>query len=214
MKTIPLSELEADPKSLEAIRKVLDEGGLVCVPCNANYRIVADLMSEQAVIRLLQSKHRTQTKPALIFIADEKGLKDVVEDIDPVALKLAKRFWPGSLTILFPLHPELPANVRRQLGRKKAKAGVRVPADPMVQRLVKTFGRPLLVSSANRERKKGASSPAQIRKNFLGHIDLFIDAGDLPAEPASTVVDIDKGQVKITRSGALSEEDILAAQAD
>ena len=214
MKTIPLSELETDPKRLEAVSKVLDEGGLVCMPCNANYRIVADLMSEQAVLKLLQSKHRTQTKPALIFIADEKGLKDVVEDIDPVALKLAKRFWPGSLTLLFPLHPELPANVRKHLGRKKAKAGVRVPADPMVQRLVEIFGRPLLVSSANREKKKGASSPAQIRKNFLGHIDLFIDAGDLPAVPASTVVEVDNVQVRITRSGTLSEEDILVAQAD
>ena len=74
-------------------------------------------------------------------------------------------------------------------------------------------GRPLLVSSANPESKHGESSPAQVRKNFLGRVDLFVDAGDLPPAPPSTVVDPDAQGLVITREGAVAHADVVAAVA-
>ena len=67
------------------------------------------------------------------------------------------------------------------------------------------------VSSANREKKAGAGSAAQVRKNFLGRVDLFVDAGDLKPAPSSTVVDLIDGKPVLTRPGALSEDEILRA---
>jgi L-threonylcarbamoyladenylate synthase len=207
MKTIPIDELD-DSHHLEAIAKVLSAGGLVCLPCNSSYRIVADLTSEGAVTRLLQSKRRTRKAPSLVFVDDLAMLSRVTDQLDPVADKLAARLWPGPLTILVDAHPDLPEKVTKQLCKANGKLGVRVPDDSLLRQVIQKFGRPLLASSANKEKKAGAGSPAQVRKNFVSRIDLFVDAGDLPPSASSTVVDVSDGKVVITRPGAVSKEQI------
>ena len=193
---------------MEAIAKVLSAGGLVCLPCNSSYRIVADLTNEGAVTRLLQSKRRTKKAPSLVFVDGLAMLSKVTDQIDPVAEKLASRLWPGPLTILVDAHPDLPSKVTKQLCQANGKLGVRVPDDLLLRQVIKKFGRPLLVSSANKEKKSGAGSPAQVRKNFVSRVDLFVDAGDLPPSASSTVVDVSDGKIVITRPGALSQEQI------
>ncbi|MFU8806216.1 MAG: L-threonylcarbamoyladenylate synthase, partial [Bradymonadaceae bacterium] len=83
----------------------------------------------------------------------------------------------------------------------------------LMRSVVHAFGGPILVSSANKGKKHGESSPAQIRKNFMGRVDIFIDAGDLRSSASSTVVDIVAGQVVVTRPGAISQDEIEAALA-
>jgi L-threonylcarbamoyladenylate synthase len=208
MKTIPVKKLEEDAALYTEIANVLEKGGLVCVPCGGSYRIVANLNSAGAVQRLLQSKRRTQKAPSLVFVEDEKMLRRVALEVSPMASRLIRAFWPGPLTILFTAHPDLPEEVVDPLVEANGKLGVRMPHHPVVKRLVQTFGKPLLVSSANPEKRKGSSSPAQVRKTFLGKVDLFVDAGDLPSAPASTVVDVEEGKAKITRPGAIDDEEI------
>ncbi|MFH1808116.1 MAG: L-threonylcarbamoyladenylate synthase [Pseudomonadota bacterium] len=211
MKTLPLHLLLDDPTKIRDVTRVLDEGGLVCLPCGGTYRIVADLTSETAVNHLFASKGRTQKAPSLVFVDSEKMLAQVVAEVSPLSQRLARHLWPGPLTILFPAHPDLPAKVVKQLVRANGKIGVRIPDDPVVRQVLTAFGHPLLVSSANKQRKQGAASPAQIRKNFVGRVDLFVEDGDLASRPASTVVSLDGERVSVTRAGALSEEQISAA---
>lgn len=210
MKTIKLETLETQPELFEEIGRVLENEGVICLPCNNNYRIVADLSSENAVNRLLQSKHRTRKAPSLVFIDGEAMLDTITSNVDPIARKLARKVWPRPLTILFDANDdELPPKVVKQLSKANGKIGIRVPSNPMVKQIISRLGRPLLVSSANREKKQGASSPAQIRKNFANRIDIFIDAGDLsPNGGSSTVVDIEKGAVTVTRAGVISADEI------
>ena len=211
MKTISLRKLTEDPAAHAEVQRVLAAGGLVCLPAGASYRIVADLTSEQAVSRLLQSKRRTGNAPALVFVGSEGMLRQVAAEVCPVRQRLMKAFWPGPLTILFTPNPQLPERVVKPLVRANGKLGVRIPDDPVVVEVLRRFGRPLLVSSANPEKKKGASSPAQVRKNFLGRVEVFIDAGDLPPAVASTVVDIRDGAVAVTRAGAIETAAVMAA---
>jgi len=209
MKTIKLENLELQPELYEEIERVLKSEGVVCLPCNSSYRIVADLKSETAVNRLLQSKHRTRKAPSMVFIDGEPMLDAIASNIDPVARKLARKVWPRPLTILFDAHDDLPPKVVKQLSKANGKIGVRVPSSPVVKKIISRLGGPLLVSSANREQKQGAGSPAQIRKNFANRIDIFIDAGDLsPNGESSTVVDVEKGAVTVTRAGAVSADEI------
>ncbi|HOX42009.1 MAG TPA: L-threonylcarbamoyladenylate synthase [Myxococcota bacterium] len=211
MKTLPLKLVLEDASALAEVARVIEQGGLVCAPCTGAYRILADLNNEDAVSRLLQSKRRTGRAPSLVFVADAAMLGQVAAEISPLARRLVKAMWPGPLTILFEPHAELPAAVVKQLCKSSGKIGVRVPADPLAQALVRGLCRPVLVSSANREKKAGAGSAAQVRKNFLGRVDLFVDAGDLKSSPASTVVDLVDGQPVVTRPGAVSEADIQQA---
>lgn len=203
MKTIKLDALESSPELYREVKKVLEQGGLVCLPCNGTYRIIADLTNEEAVTRLFQSKHRVKKAPSLVFIDQLPMLESVAKTVCPQARELAT-LWPGPLTILFDLTQDLSPKIRKQLG--KGKIGVRIPENQLMRDVVGMLGRPVLVSSANRERKAGAESPAQIRKNFNNQLDLFIDAGDLVREPSSTVVDLDGPQLTVTRQGALEEK--------
>jgi L-threonylcarbamoyladenylate synthase len=212
LKTIELRNL-ASASFYEDVLRVLQDGGLVCLPCKSSYRIVTDLGNEAAVSRLLQSKRRTRKAPSLVFISGPEMLKQVTRQIDPVARKLAERFWPGNLTLLFPANPELPAMVIKELAKANGKLGVRAPEERHVREIVSSLGRPILVSSANRAQKTGAASPAQIRKNFAAQVDLFLDAGDLPSSAASTVVDIVEGKAIVTRAGAITQEQLDAVLA-
>jgi L-threonylcarbamoyladenylate synthase len=206
MKTIRWAdEIETEGVCRE-VAAVLSEGGLVCLPCGGRYRIVADFRNPEAVIALMQSKGRVHKKPALVFIHHENQLAEVAGELEPRALELGRAHWPGPLTIRVKPHPDLPGKVVKQLGGKKSRIGVRIPADPLLRSLVACVGRPLLVSSANREKKSGDSSPAQVRKTFAARVDVFVDRGDLTPEPSSTVIDVRDGEIVIERAGVISRE--------
>jgi L-threonylcarbamoyladenylate synthase len=206
MKTIRIDDAQNVEAACAEFAAVLCDGGLVCMPCAGRYRVLADLTNTDAVLRLMQSKGRVKQAPSLVFIHDRSALDAVADGVDPLALRLASQLWPQPLTVRVTPTERLPEPVLKQLGGRKTKLGVRVPSDPLVRALVNVLQRPLLVSSANRERKAGETSPAQVRKTFNGKIDLFLDRGDLKAEALSTVIDVKDGQVVIERPGAISAE--------
>lgn len=194
----------------EAARLLRDDDGLVCFPCAGNYRFGASLLSQRGVLKLLQTKRRSKRKPALVMIADPAMLEQVVRDVPTGARRLIKELWPGDLTLKLPLSKELPRKVYKDLSRDGGMVGVRLPRGQVVDRLVRAAGVPLLVSSANKSTKTGAASVASIRKQFSRDIALFIDAGDLPARPPSTVVELTAaGQPRVIRAGALDEQQLL-----
>lgn len=204
MRTIDIRSLEDQPDLYQEIAHVLHEGGLICLPTGRHYGIAASLMSEDAVIRLVQSKRRSKRAPSLVFIPDRKTLDQVAGHIPQQAEALMERFWPGPLTILFELGGNPPRKVTKTIApRRKDKLGVRITDDPIPARIVEAFGGPLLISSANISRKVGSNSVAQIRKNFARTVDLMIDAGDLPATPPSSIVDPEGNGQAIRRDGAV-----------
>ena len=208
MKTIQFEKLKGDDGAMAELCRVLQKGNLVCIPCGSSYRIVADLTSAKAVSKLLQSKRRTRKAPSLVFVSDEEMLSEVVETVDEERRAILRHFWPSSLTILFDASDDLPRKVVKPLTKANGRLGVRIPDDPIAYAVVEEFGRPLLVSSANKEKKHGAGSPAQVRKNFFSKIALFVDAGDLPPGDSSTVVDLVNGELKVLREGAVKVGEI------
>ncbi len=214
MRTISVQDLETSPDLFRELADVLHDGGLVCFPTGRQYGVAASLMSEDAVIRLVQTKRRAKRAPSLVFIPDRDALPRVVSEVSPRAQKLADEFWPGPLTILFRPSEELPRKVTKTVAaKKKDKMGVRVTHEAIAGRLVEAFGGPILVSSANISRKAGASSMAQVRKNFGRDVDVMIDAGDVPTADPSTVVDPDGGR-GIVRDGAVPAQRVLELLGD
>jgi len=208
MKIIKLDELENDPGRYSEVAEVLKDDGVVIFPGESNYRLGVNVLSPQAVARLHQGKRRVQNKPALVFIHDKRELEGLVGEIPPVALQLMATFWPGMLTIRFEPGRALPAKVRKALTKATGRVGVRIPLKEVCAKVVRSFGAPMLVSSANRSKKSGAQSLAQVRKNFGNVADLLIDAGDLPQMQASTVVDVSATGWTMIREGALTSAEI------
>ena len=187
---------------------VLKNGGVACLPCNGTYRLFADVLNEEAVMRLFQSKRRVHKAPCLVFVDSIERLHKIADNIDPVATQIMKELWPAPLTIRFSASREIPRKVAKELTKATGKIGVRIPQNPLSHQVVEAFGGPVLVSSANRGRKSGETSPAQVRQNFLGRIDYFVDAGDLSRVPSSTVIDVEKNAIDVVRAGAISRETI------
>lgn len=213
MKTIRWSDGGSNEEIAAEAAEVLRRGGLVCLPCGGRYRILSSLQDTDAVMHMMQAKGRVRAAPALIFIHSPDALAEVADDLDPYAVTLARRFWPGPLTLR--VHPgrAFGSKVLKQLGGKKSRVGVRIPADAIALATVEAFGEPVLVTSANRERKSGEGSTAQVLKTFGRNVDLFIDAGDLRAGPTSSVIDVTSGGVRIERPGSLDDA-ILASAAE
>ncbi len=206
MKTIPLRTDTERDAVCDRVARVIQAGGIVCLPYNGRYRVVADLGSPEAVMRLMQSKGRVRKAPALVLIGSEAALGQVASEVEPLALNAARKVWPLPLTIRVKPSDDLPGKVRKQLGGAKSKIGVRIPSDPLMREVVDRVGRPLLVSSANRDRKSGAQSPAQVRKTFGATVDLFVDRGDLQPGITSTVIDVRDGELVVEREGTVDEK--------
>jgi L-threonylcarbamoyladenylate synthase len=209
MRIIDARALEQSPSLYTEIAEVLRNDGLVCFPSRRQYSIGASLLSESAVVRLVQSKRRSEKAPSLVLIPDRSALEALVETLPATAGPLMDSFWPGQLTMLFAPNPELPSRVLKTIAQKKlGKIGVRVPAPGIPLGILQAFGGPVLTSSANLSRKTGSSSVANIRKSFSHTVDLLIDAGDLAAEPPSTVVDLAGEIPQILREGGIPADSI------
>ena len=201
MMVIPIAH--ASDRAAE-IAAILADGGLACFPVGGTYRIVADPRSEDAVTRLMQSKRRASNHPTLILVPDLASARDVVQGTSwRLTQQLATQLWPGPLTLVLPPSDALPAKVRKMLTRATGKIGVRVPNDPLSAVVMRSFGGPLLLSSANLEKKPGSNSAAAVRQRFANTVALWVDAGDTIPEP-STIVEVTETAWKIVREGAVS----------
>lgn len=209
MKTIPLAE--ASDRAAE-VATVITDGGLACFPVGGAYRIAADARSEAAITRLMQSKRRARNHPTLVLVTDLAAAQDVVDGTSwKITKRIAEKLWPGPLTIVLPPSSTLPSKVSKLLARATGKIGVRISADPLATQVVQSFNGPVLLSSANLERKPGSSSAAAVRKGFMSSIDVWVDAGDPKPSPPSTIIEVTETGWKLVREGALAIADIERA---
>ena len=213
MKTIKFSELQSNPQLYKQVGEALSNGDLVCIPTPSGYKLMADLGSPSAVTAMIHAKRRVKNTPALVLLPDRSWADKVASFISQDAHTLMDRFWPGPVTLLFKAGDSLHPKVRKPLTKAKGWLGVRVPEDDVSSRVIAAFGKPVLVSSANLAKKKGAHSIAQVKKNFGRTVNLLIDAGDLSPGEKSTLVDVSNGAVSVVRSGAIAKDSILEALA-
>ncbi len=203
-------KIDADNVGL-AVQKVVDTinaGAIACFACNGNYRLAVNFDDQDAVMALLQSKRRVARTPGLVFTQDVTSAFKLSE-MEKDTQSLVKRFWPGPLTLLVEPYNNLPKKLLKQITSKEGKLGLRVPHCQFTQSVLKACGKNLLISSANRVKKNGETSPAQIQKNFATTVDVFIHQGDLKPKSRSTIIDSAEGKIIIVREGEISQSDLF-----
>ena len=121
MKTVKFDEL--NDSHVKEMANTLDGGGLICVPVNGSYRILADLENSKAVMSLLQTKRRVGKAPSLVFIDGKKMLHKVAGDVDAAVKPLYNEMWPGPLTIRFDVNEDLPRKVAKELVKATGRTG-------------------------------------------------------------------------------------------
>lgn len=194
------------PHALNKVKETLVRGRVIAYPTETFYGLGVDAFNEDAIKRVFDLKGREEGKPIPILVKDREMLLEVVEAIPPLAEDLIKGFWPGPLTIVFKARPILPAILTGGTG----KVGVRVSSNPIAQRIVEAFGKPLTTTSANPSGQMPATTVQEVADYFGGRIDLIIDGGPLPGRLGSTVVDVTGEGLVIMREGEVRPEELYS----
>jgi len=184
--------------------EVLDSGGTVAFPTDTVYGVGVRVFDLTGIERLYAIKERERTRAIAVLIAETSQLEQIAQT-SKAAVKLAKQFWPGSLTLVLNRQPEVP-----ELLTQGPTVGVRVPNHKTAQKLLATAG-PMAVTSANLSGVKNTLNADEVLEQLNGRVDLLVDGGQSPGDKPSTVVDLTGGEPKILREGPISEGEIIAA---
>ena len=151
---------------IAAAAKLIKAGELVAVPTETVYGLAGNGMSEAAVEKIYEVKGRPAIKPLALMVHDPSAMKKYCEDVPPQALSLAKRFWPGPLSIVLKAKQSVPEIVRA--GGKTVS--LRCPDHPLTLELIKRAGLPLAAPSANPSGKESLKNGESVLNYFDGKI--------------------------------------------
>jgi len=201
--------LRVDPHSpeesiIQEAARLLKDGKLVAFPTDTLYGLGANAMDPEAVERVFSAKGRPKDKPLIVLARDLDMVRELVEDINPLARKLMNHFWPGPLTLITIASLRLPLAITGHTGR----IGVRVPDSFISQSLLKATSLPLTGSSANRSGGRDPVDAQIVWEELAGTIDLLLDGGPV-AGMASTILDLTLCPPRIIRPGPIPH-DLLA----
>lgn len=197
--------LRPTPRNLALLAAALRRGDLVGVPSETVYGLAADAFSPEACARIFAAKGRPTTDPLIVHLASARDLSRVALP-NECALRLARAFWPGPLTLILPKRPEVPDLVTAG----KETVAVRVPAHPLFRRLIRLAGRPLAAPSANPFGYISPTCAAHVRDGLSGTaLRSILDGGECSVGVESTILDLTSPErPRLLRPGGLALEEI------
>jgi L-threonylcarbamoyladenylate synthase len=197
VKIVPIDGVKIDD-----VIEVLNTGGLVIFPCETVYGAAVDALNEEAVHRLNLYKQRPFGKPFAIMANSQNMTENYVE-INDTAKNLYRNFLPGPLTVVSQGKHKVAKGIESETG----SLGVRIPDYKFMLDLIGKFGRPIVATSANASYKRRPYKTSDILENISDKqkslIDLIIDAGELPHNEPSTVIDTTLDDVVTLRQGSV-----------
>jgi L-threonylcarbamoyladenylate synthase len=203
-KIIQLSTEHPDPNKIQYAVEVLQAGGLVAFPTETVYGLGADALNAGAVQKVFEAKGRPSDNPLIVHIASLENVRQFAVSVSEKGLQLARRFWPGPLTLVFQRKIGVPDGVTAGL----ETVALRVPDHPVTLELLRQFKSGIVGPSANISGKPSPTSAEHVHNDLNGKIDLIIDAGSTTIGVESTVLDVTVDPPIILRIGGLSREDI------
>lgn len=189
---------------------IMRGGGLVAVPTETVYGLAGNGLDEKAVAEIYEVKGRPEVKPLSLMVHDAASMERYCESVPPQAYTLAKRFWPGPLTIVMKAKPCVPEIVRAG----GETVGLRCPDHPLTLELLEKSRVPFAAPSANPSGESSPKNADSVLKYFDGKIDAVLDGGECGIGRESTLIDLSRMPYRILRQGALPADEIADALVD
>ncbi|MDQ6699926.1 MAG: L-threonylcarbamoyladenylate synthase [Acidobacteriota bacterium] len=203
--TISRSEIR---EAAEAIRA----GKLVAFPTETVYGLGANALDAAAVRRIFEVKGRPSTSPLIVHVATIEMARELASSWPDEADKLARRFWPGPLTLVLPKQAAVPHIVTAGLNT----VGIRIPSHPLALALLREAGVPIAAPSANRFTALSPTTAAHVRESLGEVVDFILDGGPCAVGIESTVVSLVHSP-ELLRPGMIARrqiEEIVGSVAD
>jgi len=185
---------------------VLRAGGLVAFPTETVYGLGADASNPDAVKKIYAAKGRPRNHPLIVHLASGRQVADWASDIPETGKRLARRFWPGPLTLIF----KRAAHVNDLVTGGQDTIALRVPSHPAAHALLAAFGGGIAAPSANRYGRVSATTAEHVRAEFGSTVDCVLDGGACPVGIESTIVDVSGARPALLRPGSITAADIEA----
>lgn len=189
---------------------IMRGGGLVAVPTETVYGLAGNGLDEKAVAEIYEVKGRPEVKPLSLMVHDAASMERYCESVPPQAYTLAKRFWPGPLTIVMKAKPCVPEIVRAG----GETVGLRCPDHPLTLELLEKSRVPFAAPSANPSGESSPKNADSVLEYFDGKIDAVLDGGECGIGRESTLIDLSRMPYRILRQGALPADEIADALVD
>lgn len=190
------------PPTAEALAlaaRILRAERLCAFPTETVYGLGGSALSADAIERIYRTKGRPSTNPLIVHVPDTDAARGIVTAWPDTAEALARRFFPGPLTLVLPRAAQIPAIVSAGL----PTVAVRVPAHPVAQALLRAAELPLAAPSANRSEQISPTTAEHVARGGLPGLELVIDGGPCQFGIESTVVDLTPPRPRLLRPGAV-----------
>lgn len=197
-------------KDISAAADLIRGGGIVAVPTETVYGLACDGRSDEAVRRVYDVKGRPEVKPLSLMVPSIFSIERYCVNVPDAAFVLAKRFWPGPLTIVLESRDGI-SPVARAGGKT---VGLRCPDHPLTLQLLERAAVPMAAPSANPSGSPSPKSAGEVLAYFNGVIDGIVDGGECDIGTESTVFDLTGLPYRVLRAGALSEAEVAACLCD
>jgi L-threonylcarbamoyladenylate synthase len=194
-----------DPQQevLERAAAAVRRGKVVAIPTDALYTLVADPFNLRAVTGVFRAKGREPQRSLPILIRDTLMAEDLARELSNRFFLLARRFWPGPLTVIVPASSKVPLKVTGNTGRLAMRHSRSIVAD----KLIDLLNQPLIATSANISNTPTCRSGIDVFGMMDGRVDLVLDGG-LCGGAGATTIDITEPTWRVIREGAIPEKEI------
>lgn len=207
MAAVPAPISPADPPAIARAAALLRAGRLVAFPTETVYGLGGDATDDRAVAEIFAAKGRPRFNPLIVHVP---GLAEAaaLAVFDARARDVARRFWPGPLSLVLRRRPDSGVSLLASAGLDTV--AIRVPADPVAQALLDATGRPVAAPSANRSGRVSPTEAAHVAAELGAAVALILDGGRCAVGLESTVLDLSGEAPVLLRPGAVTLEDLTA----
>lgn len=200
---VEINPEQPQPEVLERAAAAVRRGKVAAIPTDALYTLVADPFNLGAVAQVFQAKGREPHRSLPILVGDLIMAEDLASELSNRFFILARRFWPGPLTIIVPASARVPLKVTGNTGR----LALRQSRSKVANQLIAMLNQPLISTSANISGRPTCRSGIDVFGMMDGRVDLVIDGGMCNGAGATTV-DITEPYWRLIRTGAIDEKEI------
>jgi tRNA threonylcarbamoyl adenosine modification protein (Sua5/YciO/YrdC/YwlC family) len=202
-------KINCDNPEPSLVRYAADQiraGEVLGMPTDTFYGLAADPFNLRAVDRVYDIKTRSRHKPLSLLIESVDQAEDLAKSLPEEFYALARKFWPGPLTVIVRAGSRLPLKVTANTGN----VALRVPSAKIPLAVVAAAAIPITATSANLSGATECTTAMQVHDQLRDRIQIIVDGGTAPREVASTIVDLsgESGRWRIIREGAIPSDEI------
>jgi tRNA threonylcarbamoyl adenosine modification protein (Sua5/YciO/YrdC/YwlC family) len=203
---IKINVEKPEPSLIRYAADQIRAGQVLGMPTDTFYGLAADPLNLRAVDRVYEIKTRSRHKPLSLLIDSVEQAEELARPLPDEFYKLARRFWPGPLTVIVRASSRLPLKVTANTGN----VALRVPDSKIPLEVIRAAGIPITATSANLSGATECTTAVAVRDQLQDRISIIVDGGTSPREIPSTIVDLtdEEARWRVIREGAISTQEI------